>query len=62
MSLIGSRFLANNSTYKAYLLTNGLSDDSLVRVAFGSKGGQQMTIEDVGQNQLKELNFTVSKE
>ncbi|KAL7011287.1 hypothetical protein ACKWTF_014215 [Chironomus riparius] len=59
VSLIGSRFVSNNSTYKAYLLTNGLSDDSLVHVGFGPKGGDLMIVKDVDQSPLKELSFDV---
>jgi len=62
VSLIGPRFVSNNSTYKAYLLTNGLNKNSQVRVAFGPKGGQQTIIEDVDQSSFKEFNFNVSFE
>ncbi|XP_070504853.1 thioester-containing protein 1 allele R1-like [Chironomus tepperi] len=60
VSLIGSRYVSDNSTYKAYLITNNLDDDSSVNVAFGPKSGYQTTVKDVDRSQFKELNFDVT--
>jgi len=60
ISLIGSRFMSSNSTYKTYLLTHGLDNGTAISLEFGPKTGNKYILNDTNQSLFKEFEFNVS--